>query len=487
MRKNLIAGKIVLILIIAFAIMPAAFAELANRQVLYVDNKVGSTEYDGLAATPVPEKKSGPCATITQALKKAQQGAVISISNTGIDYRERVEVSGKNRGTPGAPLVIDGHGATVSGLLKVEPKAWNLLKDDIYWFRSVTPEGKPGLMPNSNWLGFLKHSGWFTEKEAPEIFFVNGKNAPNVLKFEDMPPGGFFYDTMGKNGPSGRVYFRLPAGSTIDQLTLEFPLNEGVFINADYVVVRNLQSKYSQDDGFAGFWGYGVTFENCNGSFNCDQGLSMHGNSVTIVDGGLFERNGGMGVVDVMSCNSIYRNVVVRNNLIGGVSGQGNYHSFRNSQIYGNAGGQIGGNFIDLDNCFISGGWQGVGIKGGHITRCTIVKCGSGVTADSGGTVTISNCIIQQNKDQIIRVAQGGLCKVANSLLGMGILTLDKTRITKEGWDEAMKENKYFADNILDAPALEGPLFQLPADSPYAKKGPYGSKLQEYTEWKAVE
>jgi len=91
-----------------------------------------------------------------------------------------------------------------------------------------TADGKFGPMPNSNWLGHLKHQGWFTEPQAPVIFFLNGKPGPNVLKLDDIPAGGFFYDTQ--SSPR-RLCFRLPAGARLADCKLELPLNRGFYVS----------------------------------------------------------------------------------------------------------------------------------------------------------------------------------------------------------------------------------------------------------------
>lgn len=370
---------------------------VAGPQTFHVNNLTGNDSNDGLRPTPGEDGTSGPVATITKAIALAPPSSRILIASTGVDYRETVRVGKGKHGRPDAPFVIDGQGATVSGLLQAPTKAWKHLREDIYWFEHHDDTGKRRLMPSSNWLRFLKHQGWFQERQAPEIFFLNGKPAPHVRSLDSLQPGYFFYDTQ--SGPY-RLYFRLPTGVQLQDLTIELPLNEGVFVDTDYVVIRNLQSKYSQADGFAGFWGYGVVFENINGSFNCDQGFSMHGNSITLVDGALFERNGGCGIVDVMSCVSVFRNVIVRDNLIGGAMFQGSYHNVRASFFTANAGIQVSGYTVDLEDCLIAGGPQGVSVRQGKIRRSTIAACREGIQFENAGLVEHS--LLVNNAMQVI-------------------------------------------------------------------------------------
>ena len=163
-------------------------AELPAGGTVYVNNVTGADANDGSAAAPL--------ATIMAAVKRAPVSGRIVLANTGRDYRESVQIQGYRQGRAGAPMVIEGNGATVSGLVAVPAERWTLLRDDLYWFENRLPDGKPGPMPNSNWLMHWKHQGWFTEPQAPEIFFVNGKAAPHTRELETIPAGGFFYDTQ---------------------------------------------------------------------------------------------------------------------------------------------------------------------------------------------------------------------------------------------------------------------------------------------------
>ncbi len=454
---------------------------------LYVNNKTGSALFDGRASEPAADGKSGPFATIMQAVEAASVSARIEIANTGTDYRESVIIPKTVHGTPGAPCVIDGNGSTVSGLVVIPAASWHLLKDDVYWFRSTTPEGKPGLMPRNNWIGFLKHQGWFAAPEAPELFFVDGKPAANALQLDALAPGGFFYDTQGSAGEARRVYFRLPAGAALEDLTLEMPLNQGVHVSSDYVVVRNLRSIRSQEDGFVGFWGFGNVYENIEGSFNTDQGFSMHGNSVTLVEGGLFERNGGMGIVDVMSSVSLFRNIVVRRNLIGGASFQGSYHGCRHSQFVDNAGAQVSGHRFDLEHCLVRGGWQGVGIRDGRLSHCTVVAAGQGITV--GSAAVIENCLLVSNRVALVVAKKTvGNVKLTQNVIGPCSIEWGGERIGPDQWEAFAQTNSAaVTGTVLETPLLEGPLHQLPGNSPLRKDGAFGAALTEFTGWRAID
>ena len=488
----------------------------AGGGVVYVNNLTGSDEFTGASAEPGADK-AGPFATIMQAVRKCNVGARIEIANTGSDYRESVEIEKFAKGRPDAPLVIDGHGAYVTGLVAVPTDQWLHLRDDIYYFlnkvgdASFQPRGwydrkigdaVYGVMPNSNWLGFTKHSGWFTEKEAPEIFILNGKPGPNVLTLEEIPPGGFFYDAQAAviKEPAGQrcLFFRLPEGKTLADCTVELPLHRGIYVSDDYVTVCNIGSRYSQDDGFAGFWGQNVVLRNIHACFNCDQGVSFHGNSSTLIDGALIERNGGCGIVDVMSCSTIYRNATVRDNYPGGVLFQGFSHAMYGCRILGNRGTQIEAGksaAVSLGNCLIIGsgpetGGNAVRMEFGRLDHCTILNSPVGVAVTVGGSVRnsiISNCPIVVSVD---KNAQGKFF-LDKTILALGKATFGEQKVDDTGWADFMGTFKGAAGAIIDHPVLEEPLYLLPNDSPHLKAGENGSTpgahLSPFKEWMAKE
>lgn len=488
-----------LLVLVLWGAVPAArsLAENAPRT-FYVNNRTGQDAFDGLAAEPAGDGKAGPLATIMAAVRKADVGSLIVVANTGEPYRERVSIEGYRKGRAARPLVIEGSGATVTGLVRVAPERWKALegRPDVYWFDNAKESGGTGAMPNSNWLMFYKHDGWFNEEQAPRIFFVDGKPGPNALSLDEIPPGGFFYQTQ----QGRKLFYRLAEGQKIGDVKIELPLNSGVYVSDDYVVVRNLRSIYSQDDGFAGFWGIGVVFENVDGSYNCDQGISLHGYSTTTVDGGLFERNGGCGIADVMSCITVYRNCVIRDNLVTGALLQGHAHKLLGCRLYGNRdAGKRGatqvtggaGTSVHLEQCLIVGDGSetpgtGVSIADGRINHCTFVGFQTGLAV--GRSADVSNSIFRSCGGALVSAREGATLTMKNCLLDLGTLQIGKEKVTAETWPAFLEKSKAWTGNLLDAPDLQAPLYLLPAESPNFKAAQYnrtpGARLKPWDGWK---
>lgn len=481
------------VLLVMFMLVALQAAVGADPTTVYVNNCVGADANNGLAAQQKSDGGDGPVATITRALALVPVGGCISIANTGRDYREAVSVQKLFKGRAATPLVIDGHGATVSGLMTIPAARWTQVKDDLYVYAGGRAGGVRAPMPNSNWLAFTRHQGWFTEPQAPRIFFLNGAPAPHVTRLADIPPGGFFYETQ----DGRKVYFRLPAGKALSDCAIDIPQNTGVLVDDDYVVVRNLASRYSQDDGFSGFWGIGDVFENCNASDNCDQGFSFHGTSVTVIDGGVIERNGGCGIADVMSSFTVYRNVVVRDNMFAGALLQGLGHSLLSCRFSCNRGPQVSaekGAVANLTNCLIvgdpaAGATIGIQLDRGHLDRCTIINCVDGVLINGGGTLRNS---ILADCTNLLRVAPAamGQFQMEKSLFNGGRATLGATELTAATWAECAKTNAGIANNSWADPQLNPRSHMLPANSPYRTAGQYnqpvGAVLLEFPDWPAT-
>ncbi|HEY9248139.1 MAG TPA: right-handed parallel beta-helix repeat-containing protein [Rariglobus sp.] len=462
-----------------------------HREIYYVNNVAGSDEYDGMSQSPGADR-SGPFATIAKALKACGVGARIELANTGVDYRERVAISGLKKGLADSPLSINGNGAYVSGLVVVPADRWVLLKEDVYYFlnQKTDETGKVAYekMPTNNWLLNMKHQGWFEAKEVPEIFFLDGKPAPSTRSLADIAPGGFFYDTQGATLPAapGRpcVFFRVPAGRNLGDCRIELPLSGSVYVGDDYVTVSNLGSRYSVEDGFDGFWGQGVVFRNIHACYNTEQGVSFHGNGTALVDGALIERNGGCGIVDVMSSTSIYRNVTVRGNFPGGVLFRGFAHAMYGSRIIGNRGVQLEVSnkaSVSLVNTLIAGqsNVQGttpaVQVYKGYarIDRCTIANSPVGLSVQDGCSVIDSIIADCPNILAVAPNAVGGF-SMRSTLLGRG-----KILLGEQSLDEASRESllKPYPGVVVDMPNFEGALFSLPKDSPYRRAGASGGPL----------
>ncbi len=468
---------------LATLVLFLGLAAVAGGQTIFVDNRSGSDAFDGHRPVPAGDGASGPVATIAHALTLVPVGGRIALARTGMDYREEVLIKGLRKGRAAAPLVIEGNGATVSGLEVVPPKRWALHAEDVYYFENRIGDDPPqyGKMPVRNHL-----------PERPRYFFVNGNAAPHAAALEAIEPGGFFYDTGGK---PPRIYFRLPTGVAMGACSIELPISGGVFVaDDDYVVVRNLRSQYSWNDGFAGFWGIGVVFENCHAVYNCDEGISLHGTSSTIIDGGLVENTFGHGIADVMSCLTLYRNVVVRNNQNAGVLFQGAGHGMQNCTVYGNVGTQIladGDGCIALDNCLILAddrqGPVAIRMNRGQINHCTLSGGQVGLAVSQGGWMR--NSIVAECAKALVTMdpPAAGAFSMRRNFFASGVIVRGSETLARETWEAQTQNSKTLAECSWQDVPWSDDRYAIAPDSPLFKAGEYGrtpgAVLPQYKGW----
>jgi hypothetical protein len=127
MRKTLMAIVLTLALVL--------LASAAAARNIYVNNVAGNDKSSG-SRPGIDTVATGPVQTIARALRLAQSGDRIVLAATGQPYRESISLMGsRHSGTPGEPLVMEGHGAILDGAAPVPPGAWEHYLAGVYRFR----------------------------------------------------------------------------------------------------------------------------------------------------------------------------------------------------------------------------------------------------------------------------------------------------------------------------------------------------------------
>ena len=127
MRKTLMA------IVLTAALLLLASAAAARN--IYVNNVAGNDKSSG-SQPATATLGAGPVQTIARALRLAQSADRIVLAATGQPYRESISLVGsRHSGTPGEPLVIEGHAAVLDGSAPVPPVAWEYYRAGVYRFR----------------------------------------------------------------------------------------------------------------------------------------------------------------------------------------------------------------------------------------------------------------------------------------------------------------------------------------------------------------
>jgi hypothetical protein len=107
---------------------------------IYVHNTIGRDSDDGVSFE-AREGRTGPVRTLARAAQIAQFGDVIVLRNTGIPYYDSISLTGnRHSGTRLRPFVIQGNGATLSGLRSVPREGWRKEGPQL-WKLTLTRKG----------------------------------------------------------------------------------------------------------------------------------------------------------------------------------------------------------------------------------------------------------------------------------------------------------------------------------------------------------
>jgi hypothetical protein len=241
-------------------------ASPASGRDVFVDNVGGDDRFDG--SSPRSMGGNGPCRTISRALRAADKGDRIIVANTGTPYTECVSLQGgRNSGHPWRPLVIEGNGATLSGLAPVPETAWEPFSANVlrFWparkaFQQLYRDGLP-----------------LVQREAPE-------SGP----LPDLQPLEWCLFR-------GAVYFRPEDGLLPTDYRLEYALHPvGLTLyEVRHVVIRGFVVQGYQLDGVNAHdnaFDVLITGLNCRG--NGRSGISIGGASRVTIDSCLAGNNG---------------------------------------------------------------------------------------------------------------------------------------------------------------------------------------------------
>lgn len=320
---------------------------------LHVDNVRGIDSNDGSSAAPVK--------TIQKGIDLAKPGDTVFLkvnpepySEPGINFKK-----GGAPGAPGAPIVLDGQGATLSGLVQYGMEEWKPLDgaSGVYGTRYHFP------------LRFKQVSATKDyEQSAFSIVFLDGKPASCAQSVEALEPGQYFL-SLETADSGGTLYLKLPEGKTLSHTQILLPrrAHTALHVGKSYVTIKNLTSAWASQDSFSTTKSHDLVFENVRGCYNMDQGMSHHGSQV-VIRKSIFDHNAATGVRDVYNdCDSTYEDSVFFENLVAGVDAMGRLHRFARCLFLDNFGAGLTvakDATAEVEGCTFKGVPDRAGIRG---------------------------------------------------------------------------------------------------------------------------
>jgi len=352
---------------------------------VFVNNQTGSDANDALAADRA-------AATLDKAMKIAQPGDRLIIANTGKPYFESLFLRG-DLGKDGQNFVIEGNGAVISGLGKLDMSKFEL-KDNQYYYEL----GKKASNLN------------------PKLY-LGTQQLPETKDLKNVKPGEFAW--------TGSGFLFVPAdGKSIKDYELNASLRDSGVVcnNAKNVTVRNLVAEHNQNDGF-NFHGscYNLIAENIVGRYNGDDGFSVHEDGEVAVYNAEFYGN-CYGIEDINASVTSYRNVKIYNNQTG-IHFSGGQRTLVNvtltdnaKQVFINSGAPAGYLGTDktpgiyagtayLKNCKITGG--DFGLRVAERARVSMFNSEISVKSNAvellnGGELNLVGCVILGNPAAVV-------------------------------------------------------------------------------------
>jgi hypothetical protein len=261
----------------SLAILTALFAATvtASARDIHVDNSIGDDRYRGQSLQVYGGQ--GPLRSLQKAVRIAKPGDRIIVNPTNVPFREEVVINGVERENPTAdfPVVIEGNGATLDGLVPIDPMLARPLVAGLFQFET-------DLGPS----------------HTSDILFVDGAPAPRGAGrwANGMPmlqPGEF--------APwNGWLCYQVARGDVIDRHAFAVSrLNVGLTIyRSNHWIVRNLSFRGYRLDGIRIHGPVeGLQFQFCRFLSNGRAGLASYG----LADAGISDSeaigNGKAGIV----------------------------------------------------------------------------------------------------------------------------------------------------------------------------------------------
>jgi len=291
-------------LVLRICIVALLMTGLAAADV-HVDPDHGDDAADGRAAQPVAGGP-GPVRSIARGLQLAGPGDTVHLVPRREPYRESVVIKNR-RGEPGRPLVIDGHGAALTGCDPLRPEDWQDLGGGLY--RSDVLYGR------------LNGDDTVIDR----MFFVVDGRMQRMGRISKGSKAGFREPAALRPGEwtfvadTKSFYIRLTPGRDLAGSGFEVPMRKnGVAISGQdnaHLIVRNLAVSRFLNDGFnIHNRTRDVRFADITATECGDDGFSAHEDCACEVDGYTASGN-STGFTNIGESRVDLRRILLHDNL----------------------------------------------------------------------------------------------------------------------------------------------------------------------------
>ncbi|MGI5818302.1 MAG: right-handed parallel beta-helix repeat-containing protein [Armatimonadota bacterium] len=410
-----------------------------------VDGARGDDANDGIAA---------PFATIARGAQALGPGDTLRIVPMAEPYRESLVLA--RHGLRGAPIIIEGGGATLTGADPAPVEGWS--EADGIWRVPLAAHDR------------MKVFG-------DERHYFRGAGP------DDLEPEQWQW-------ADGVFYFRPAEGKTPEEYDLRLAVHRAsgvITTGAGMIIVRDLTCINFWNDGFNLHGGTGpIWFENIIGNWNGDEGFSAHENTEAYVHGGEFSHNYWHGINDIIFTRTHFVDVVCRGNRSKGVRFNGGIHSLTDCEVSGSPINiellrasrssfpradqhPLDRSLTNLRNVTVRSAEDEIGVFVGPNSEAVIEHClldGGAPVIDvqPGGKAFVANSVLIGSAERAI--VSAGEYVADHNLYHAGGFVIDGTEYAPDAFDRYAAATGNDANSLLGEPVFREDGIHLAPPSP---------------------
>jgi hypothetical protein len=271
---------------------------LVSAADIYVNQDIGDDRADG--RTQTVSGGSAPLKTINLAIARSRPGDTIHIMPGDKPYYQGIEINNVY-GEPNKPIVIDGHGVTLSGEGPLDPNQCQQISPGLWKY----------INPNSaSNAGFVCRFYFILDGKMNRMGQCSKGPSEPFLTIDKLTEGQWTYVK-----DDDAFYFKLAASQSTSLVKVPVICNV-VWIRGDsrYITLRNINTTHSWNDGFNFYDKISrIRLENVSAVECGDDGFSTHDQCEVELDGFFATRN-ATGICNTGTGFSSSKNILLYGN-----------------------------------------------------------------------------------------------------------------------------------------------------------------------------
>jgi len=244
-------------------------------------------------------------------MKRVEAGQTVHMAKTATAYCEPLEFVNKS-GVAGKPIIVDGHGATISSAKPIEPDDWTKVGEDLYRNDKLLFSERLLRREKDNDSAVISRFFFLWNGKINFMGRASKGDFPPLPKPNELQPGQWTFVEE-----ELAFYLKAHPDKTLGDERIEYPtFRNAVTITGkcEHIIIRNLTATHVVNDG-VGLTGYSrdLLFDHFSAIECGDDGMSAHeDNEFTTQD--FVAIGNSTGITHVSNSHSINRRAYFRHN-----------------------------------------------------------------------------------------------------------------------------------------------------------------------------